>query len=541
MKEKNPYYLGASMYNLHPMCNVCKIYPCPYRVNSQRYNPDFSRLFEDSENDEYSNITDFISNLEERGFIVQEGKLLYVDILKLVSLGLIDTAFANNAGAPYASYLLPPAPNQDPSPGQKPPKGYNPNNPNNYPANVEYGWPGTYYKLRPDEAIILIGKTPPPAQYFSFRSYLGFVQNKPEKDYRGAITAGNEKTGAYHNIGASMGNQINNYRIWTENTPEGAPGDPFSSNTIIITTADREINGQMREVLTESGFSQDIMNDDNIPIGLVNMGLEKGKDAFSFLMRASNWIDSDIGWDYINNLEDYVTVLRITPKTPTQTLNPWPVPDLGIRETGTTEFQTVPNARRELDHLRNEIIKKYGSEGFNHVDLNTDFWILEGFEGIFQDVPVYYDNRDAVYLKTDDFKLETDDDFVIVYGVNHLQTGKATFFNTSFYGEEHWNGVVGANITEESQEQYSADEYFPMGYENAKCYYALKMARKTEEGNEVIIPYSTGNPKGSAYGVDNNKEAYVGFRIYLNQKTKLGPASFDIIWDHAILFTKKEV
>jgi hypothetical protein len=29
--------------------------------------------------------------------------------------------------------------------------------------------------------------------------------------------AGNENTGFYHNIGASLGDQINNRRIWTDN------------------------------------------------------------------------------------------------------------------------------------------------------------------------------------------------------------------------------------------------------------------------------------------------------------------------------------
>ena len=110
--------------------------------------------------------------------------------------------------------------------------------------------------------------------------------------------------------------------------------------------------------------------------------------------------------------------------------------------------------------------------------------------------------------------------------------------NISFYGAELWNGVVPANITDDVK--YPAAEYFPKGYKNTKYYYAVKMARKTEEGNEVIIPYSTGNPSGSAYGVDNNEDAYIGFRVYTNQKTKVASALFDIIWSHAILFTKKK-
>lgn len=57
------------------------------------------------------------------------------------------------------------------------------------------------------------------------------------------------------------------------------------------------------------------------------------------------------------------------------------------------------------------------------------------------------------------------------------------------------------------------------------------MARKSEESNEVLISYSTGNPSGSAFVVDNNEDAYIGYRIYINKKTKVAPALFDIIWD----------
>lgn len=62
---------------------------------------------------------------------MQKGSLKYIDILKLVSEGKSSMALGNIVGAPYAAYLL-----------------------------------------------------PPPSAYFSFRSYLALVENKPEKDYR---------------------------------------------------------------------------------------------------------------------------------------------------------------------------------------------------------------------------------------------------------------------------------------------------------------------------------------------------------------------
>ncbi|MFK2826596.1 hypothetical protein QYG89_13150 [Bacillus sp. B190/17] len=171
-------------------------------------------------------------------------------------------------------------------------------------------------------------------------------------------------------------------------------------------------------------------------------------------------------------------VYRITPKTPYTSLNPWPVPKLKIKETGITEFQIVPHARDELDYLRNQILAKYGSEEFDHIDLNFDLEIIKGFEASLNDVNVRADNRDAIYIRSDHFQLESDDDFIILYGVNHEQTGKAVFSNASFYGAELFNGVAVANTTVEFKD--SAAELFPEGYENEKFYYVCKMARKKE-------------------------------------------------------------
>lgn len=109
----------------------------------------------------------------------------------------------------------------------------------------------------------------------------------------------------------------------------------------------------MRNTLIESGFNQGIMNDDNISFNLVNMGLVKGKDHVWFVMRAVIFENSDIGWDNLNNLDKYFTVLRSTPEKPNPVCNPWPISKLKKRETGTTEFQVIPTARETLDYLRN--------------------------------------------------------------------------------------------------------------------------------------------------------------------------------------------
>ncbi|WP_426351087.1 hypothetical protein ACPWSR_07640 [Alloiococcus sp. CFN-8] len=520
-----------------PMCDDYRVYSYPYCINApvQSWNPP-SKLTNNT-NYQDTNMMKLISNLNNNGFIVQEGKLSYIDILKLCSDGKVDSCLGNNVGAPYAVCLLPPAPNQHPSEGQEPPIGYNPKSADNYPANINYLAPGFSSKLRPDEAIVLIGQTPPPALYYCFRSYIGFAENLPEKDYSNDITAGDDSTGFYHMIFASLGDQLNNYNLWTGNTPNGQPGKPFNSSTIIISTADISINQQIRTSLYAAGYSPDIMNNDNIPVELVNMGLDAGKDTFIFMMRFALWADQNIGKEYINNIDKYLKVLRITPRSPINNLTPWPVPTLKIRETGITEYQVVPNCRRDLNHLRSEIIKNYAGKEYDTVDLDFVVAIPDNYNGLLRDMNIYGDDRDAVYFKTEDFKLTSDDDFVMVYGINHKRTGKAIYSNASFYGVELFNGVAGAFSTVQFPD--TAIPYFPKGYNSSQFYYVYKMARKADEDNVVIIPYSTGNPQGKAYGVDNNQAARIVFRVYLDQIAMVGPYIFDIIWDRAILFKKR--
>jgi hypothetical protein len=110
------------------------------------------------------------------------------------------------------------------------------------------------------------------------------------------------------------------------------------------------------------------------------------------------------------------------------------------------------------------------------------------------------------------------------------------FTSAGFYGEDKINGV---SVIYSPECEGSASEFFPKDYNESENYYVYKMGRKRSKGCSEIIPYSTKNPQGCCYGVDNNQKAFIGFRLYLNQKTLIGPAPYDVIWDKAILFKKK--
>jgi len=107
-----------------------------------------------------SDVNAFKLALEKDGFTVQEGKLGPVDLIKMYSVGFLPTAGGNNPSTKYLGYFVPPAPGHVVD-----------------PALAEYskalglsGNTTNYWNLRPDEAVVFVGRTPPECRYFSFDS-----------------------------------------------------------------------------------------------------------------------------------------------------------------------------------------------------------------------------------------------------------------------------------------------------------------------------------------------------------------------------------
>jgi hypothetical protein len=496
-------------------------------------------------------INRFLTALGNDNFTVQEGRVILYDALKWASQGLISSCFGNNQGSPYLSFLIPPAPGQNPATGQAPPVNYNPADPANFPANPDFYPPGVLYKLRPDEALVFIGNIPPQCVYFGFRSYVFFVENKPGKVYPGT-PIGNATVGWYHPVFGSLGDQLNNFNIFSDGTPnratstgstlniapginQAASGVPFGSTTVIIVSADQGINQRVRKTLMLAGYPAAIINDDVIPSGMLRTGLEKGKDTFSYLIRISQFADAAAGQNYINTIASNARVFRVTPQT-APVLDPYPVPELKARGSGKSEFEILPNVPGDMDTLRAAILQKYAVPGYNYTELNTSIGIPEGFTAYANDTNAQGDNRDTTYLKADNFQFNSDDDFLIIYGVNHDMSGKSVYSNSVLYGLNLLNGV---GTVFSQLFMHSANAFFPAGYANADNYYVYMMARNAHLGdNYVIISKSTGNPDGSAYGVDNNQDVFVAFRAYIERATGIGTSYYEIQYDRAIIFHK---
>ncbi len=231
--------------------------------------------------------------------------------------------------------------------------------------------------------------------------------------------------------------------------------------------------------------------------------------------------DEKAGQEYVNAVS---VALRVTPKSQVK-LDPFPAPELRVRGTGKTEVDLQPT----LEDLRRAILTKYSS--LSASELETSVWLPESYDAVQRELYVAGESRDTVYLRSDTLTLGDDpNEFVIVYGVNHAASGKATYANCTFYGEAGWNGVAGIYSTEFAG---SAEEYLP-GNPLAKYLYVCKFARSCDS-EKTCVAVPTG-PK--AHGVGLDEPAFIGFRAYMEPATRVGPAYTELLYDRVIKFNK---
>lgn len=481
--------------------------------------------------------SDFRKNIEQADFYVQEGRFDELDTIELATQGKLISCFGNNAGSVYTVFYLPAAPEQDYAVGDSE-KGWEDEQATQYdspdiennPANPYFSPAGWQYKLRADEALVLFTELPPECKYYSFINYIMFTEEKENKDYsseKGYFRVGNDETGYYHPIFGSIGSPVNSDNI------KYAENSPYSSKSVIVISANQNVTDSVIHQLTESGFSEDVINVMTIPENTYKMGLEQGKDTFAFLGRISQPSDNTAYEDYIANLSENSTVYRLTPKTEIVS-SPYETEILTPRGTGEHEAVVLNNVEEHLDEIRNSLIEKYKDE-YNYEELSSDIAVPEGLTAYTKDINAQGDNRDTSYLMTQNFTLNSDEDFIVVYGVNHTSTGKAEYSNAVLYSRPMLNGVCSIY---DSMFSGTAKDYLEDDCKDADSYYVYKMARTEIDKNTKIIEYSTGNEKGKYYGVDNGDTLLMAFRAYLDQ-TGIGASYYEIVYDRTIVFHKK--
>ncbi|MBU4201385.1 MAG: VCBS repeat-containing protein [Verrucomicrobia bacterium] len=229
----------------------------------------------------------FRAALEQNGFAVQSGSLTNLDVLALFNAGLLPSCYGNNNDSPYLVITVPPAVEQTVS--------------NSLP------W---VFRLKQDEAVIWVGKTPPEAVYYSIQPFLG-LRYLPTLELRKRIYC-------------NLGDTVNNFNLNTTGTPNGNTGSAFDQDAVIIFAADQGVESRVRSAAQAAGYSPSIMNTLVLPSAILNMGVGDQADEFQVLMRTAFFTDTNAAQAYISNPP--VSVFRVTPTgQTTPDLFPMPV------------------------------------------------------------------------------------------------------------------------------------------------------------------------------------------------------------------------
>ena len=437
----------------------------------------------------------FIAALQEEGFTVQPGKLEKFDVLAMYDAHIIPSCFGNNPSTPYLAYKIPGHPGLV--------RGGRVTDAPVNPANKGL-W--LDYFMDPQEAIVYVGSTPPEAKYYSYRSYVG--------------TRWFPELGTYQRIFASLGDTINNYRIKTGTIPGDTSPGPYGKPVMIVTTADRGTNELVRKAALKAGYPTGMINDDIIPSGLIRMGLSNTSDTISFVHRLAFFANETAGEEYMDNPPGYV--LRLTPNT-SPAPQPYSVPRILVRGTGDAHELDL---LKDQEALREAIISRHGG-GMIATSNKTYIYIIEGYDSLQRETDALGDNRDALYLANGDYLL-ADDDFIIIYGLNHQATGKVVYTNIAVYGTEALNGVVA--VTDDDVAG-SANSYLP-GNPDAGLFYVWKFARHCNgEAGCTEIPSCCGG-----LGIPEDVPVRIGYRTYVEPGTGIGPTCTEILYDQAIHF-----
>ena len=486
-----------------------------------------------------------VASMISDNLIVKEGFIKNMDIIGLCCdpEKQMPMCYGNNPGAPYIVAYVP--------------EGYGQstiNSPLNYysfppvPSSVNDDNRSRSYRFGPNEAVVIVGKTPPSkAIYYSFNTYVG-LRCVTGNCYAGATP---DFPNDYKRRFASMVDALSNHTIWTTGTPEGYAGDSFDKDTMIIITSDRNTDRRIREAAQKAAYSELIINTVILPAEIARLGLDYGKDEIAMVFRLAVWDDA-----YIN--DPPLRVFRVA--STESVLDPFPTPAItprgGKNVSEKVRFGTAVSA------LRSSILQQYSD--YTATEYKTDIWVPEGREslaldanGVFNGYDVVADNHDAFYLRIPDlaggkpadrgntFSLDNSpDDFIIVYGVNHSKAGFTTYSSISTYRHAMLNGGGSTWIEPDGTSAVSYLKDSPYA-DQAQYLYVMRIARScaSTNGNGELcmeLPECAGcpmncKPECKTTGAD---DLFLGVRGYLEPATGVGPSYDEIIWDSAIHFKR---
>ena len=461
-------------------------------------------------------ISDQIARFQEQatkaGYVVQEGKVGLVELDEMYCNNTLWTSDYPNPNSPYIGGGVPPVPGQEPT----------------------IALPSSF-RLREDEAVVVIGITPPQMAYFGLNFHM----------LRGSMM---EKIGPPI-LWIPVTDPVNNLTL------RKTGPTPFNQPFAVVATGHWQTQDRVHQMLRAAGLGA-VTNDQVISPSLFHLGLGPGSDEFAFAMRtALPESKSDLD-GYLERLDNDdpaarpVHIFRVRPKSvsdanqiePVLSPDPLPVPPLRVAGTGRGELDLTPT----LQLLRQRIIDKH--PGYRATDIRVDPWFDDPYPGLQRNMITVLPGQDgvdgatsdALYLATPNFTLPGGA-FLVAYGAHHRATGKATYSSVSVYAD----AAVGAGlVTVQSPDLQSSARDYINDQPNADMFYAWTFTRASSNDTShttQVIPttdFCKTRYPGTDRPVDLNT-LRVGYRAYIEPTTAIHPSQSEILFDHLLLFTPK--
>ncbi|MGC6508169.1 MAG: hypothetical protein ACON4U_07110 [Myxococcota bacterium] len=432
-----------------------------------------------------------ISAFEAEGFEVQLGAATGFQIEDCEHL---DSCFGNNASAPYILFNLPgPASFPDRLPetlvGEIP----------KVPENLR-----PHYYLNDNEAVVIVGTSPPQSKYFGLTPYL-FSR----------IGDGTERIPVF----ASLTDSLNQVNLRTED------GNPYNSKMAVIFTSDSASMANARNALENMGYSNSNINEVILPRSDVEYGTVPDKsDTFLIMGRLALVEEEAAGQRYLQDIP--LQVYRLSTE---QTGAGLEVDERTPRGDG----QNEDHLESGLDQLEDAIYAE--AEQFGEV---TDIaiassqivsQIIDPELCLENTTECKGDNADTTYaagplsvIQSDGINTLDEDEYFVVYGVNHTAAGKSTYSNFSVYTQTKKIGVVAVDNTAMAG---SASGYLS---DNADKYFVYEVRRDCTD-KPYCLTLHTDFP-----GAPLDESLFFIFRAYLNPGLSVSPDHDEILTERVI-------
>lgn len=440
--------------------------------------------------------------------------------------------YFENPGAPYGLLMLPPHDDE--------------------PLDEYWGYPvsdgnlSATWHMKPNDVIVIVGRTPPPCSYFGFTNYLysrhmltNWTPPTPH-DIR------NCPTGDRCEMFASLDDSINSNRGL--NLPYGK----FDESIVLVVSPSVEpMNGVVDELII-LGIDPDIITTFSLPGADLQLGTERNDDTLMILMRMA-FFEDEMDTDYFDVSPFDVYRISYANSTPVTPFGRKPLVD---RRTPYTDASAVGITFEELQHDVHIAAV--------NLSVNTDYTLVQltetessipdsGYDCIDNGTLCLGDCRDTHYPFTISMYRRllycrthwnesvcpgllnatlSENDSLFVVGVNHALTNMSTYMSVAVYDVAYFWGVsgVGNEVLDGSAAHFVSETLTETMNASLPYLYVYEFSR--ECGARPFcqkVPTSLGEPF-----IPIDDPVGITERLYDNPMTHVGPEPSSVVHPYVI-------